>query len=602
MIDIVSALQSGNLPVAESLCRERLRSQPRNEDLLVLLALCLHHQGRAAEAVEVHQELTIIFPQSSLHWGNLATAMRSASRISEAIEAVRRGLALAPNDPELLDTFGTLQLQQREYLGAREALFKAHAIKPDSAEIAIHAAQACIACRDYRADELIQSWRNWLPLDDGPQMDLAHTLLTLGDATAALELLENLVHRTPSHLPALALLTSVYERVNRVDDARSLLQQIRASHGVLDAQMTRELGHQDAKLSERSGDYAQAHAILDLTGPRTPVDYDHYFVLAQICDKLGDMDGALAALKTAHALQIEDLAIATPHRFEADAPIFPAATHKVSAEEYSAWPILLAPDAAQSPVFIVGFPRSGTTLLEQMLDAHPDLQSMDERPFFNILGDRLADADIHVPQDIGSLNQRDCDQLRKDYLDLVCAKIPRRFQHRLIDKNPLNMLWLPLIHRLFPYARFILALRHPADVLVSNYMQNFRSSVLGAACRDVEVLARAYVTAMEYWLHHVDVFRPSVFVSRYESLVEQPELQTERLAGFLEIPEGRLLLGFDARARAKGYIATPSYTQVIEPINRKSVDRWRRYQHLLEPAMPILEPMLTHWGYGVDQG
>jgi hypothetical protein len=235
-----------------------------------------------------------------------------------------------------------------------------------------------------------------------------------------------------------------------------------------------------------------------------------------------------------------------------------------------------------------------------MLDAHPRLQSMDERPFFNILSSQLDNFGIRIPQDLGRLNQRDCDELRKGYLILACSKVPRRWDAQLVDKNPLNMLWVPMIHRLFPEGKFILALRHPCDVILSCYMQNFRSAVLAAASASLERLAHAYVAAMECWLYHVDVIKPDVFVSRYEDLVADTPRQTRRIAEFLELDDSESMLHFDARAREKGYIATPSYTQVIEPINRKGMNRWHRYREYFEPILPILRPMLEHWNYTVD--
>ncbi|MGH8211610.1 MAG: sulfotransferase family protein, partial [Rhodanobacteraceae bacterium] len=231
------------------------------------------------------------------------------------------------------------------------------------------------------------------------------------------------------------------------------------------------------------------------------------------------------------------------------------------------------------------------------LDAHPRLQSMDERPFFNNLTNQLEEQGWHIPQDIHKLDQRDCDELRKGYLMLACEKVARRWDAQLVDKNPLNMLWLPMIHRLFPEAKFILALRHPCDVMLSCYMQNFQSMILTVACASLESLAKAYVEAFECWLHHVEVFKPDVFVSRYEELVADTPLQTRRIAEFLGLADAESMLRFDARAIEKGYIATPSYAQVIQPINTKGLNRWHRYREYFEPVLPILKPMLDHWGY-----
>ena len=115
----------------------------------------------------------------------------------------------------------------------------------------------------------------------------------------------------------------------------------------------------------------------------------------------------------------------------------------------------------ESPIFIVGFPRSGTTMLEQMLDAHPTLQAMDERSFLQDLVEKMSEFGYVYPFDLGKLSASQCEELRRLYWQLTAKVAPRREGQRLVDKNPLNMLRLPLINRLFPNSPIILALRHP---------------------------------------------------------------------------------------------------------------------------------------------
>lgn len=598
--DILSALQAGRPEFAERLSRDALAARPGDPDLTLFLAISLQQQARLAEAVPLYAALVESHPDSGLHWGNYATALRSAGREQEAETAYRRALQLDPDNAEQLLNFGLLQLHRREFVAARDTLLRAHALDPTSLSARIHAARACAMCRDSRADDLLRPWREWKDLDNDLQFELADLHLVLGEANAARVLLEELLERMPGHLPTRMLLAAVYERINDLDASDAMLAAIESEYAQLDGDMQLETLRLRAKLCLRRGLPDEARSLLERAGPCADEDYDHFFVLAEVCDKQRDYPAAIAALQEAHARQLDELRVAVPQRFAPGAPIFPAAEGHISVEEYRRWPELQAPDAAHSPVFIVGFPRSGTTLLEQMLDAHPALQSMDERPFFTILADQLSDYGIRVPRDLDKLDQHICDELRKGYVSLVCAKIQRRWDARLVDKNPLNMLWLPLIHRMFPNAKIILALRHPCDVLISNYMQNFRAAPLAAACASLERLAEAYVTAMRCWLHDVEVFEPDVFVSRYEDLVADPETQTRRIADFLGLKDATPLLRFDQRARDKGFIATPSYAQVTQPVNRKGLDRWRRYREALAPALPVLEPMLQHWGYSVD--
>ena len=595
---IVAALQAGDLIAAEKGCRSALELEPDEPDILLLLGLCLQRQGRQRDAVGIFAHLVELCPEDSVHWSNYASALDRVGDRESAERAAEVSVDCALNDPERLDELGLMQLQNEKPVAAQATLMRAHELAPDSIEIRLHAARACLACRDHRAEALLQPWREWLPLSDDLLGELAKLLVQVGELGDSIELLEDLVRRAPADWPSQLLLARVYERVNRLAHAQGKLQAVLATLPIdADPGIGREVESQQAQLAMRRRSYASARMLLEKVGPGHDAHDAHYFALAGACDRVGDAAATMQALETGHAIQIRQLRLSNPYLLEADAPLLPHVSDRVSEEDYRAWPTLKAPDVSQSPVFVVGFPRSGTTLLEQMLDAHPGLQSMDERPFLNILAAELESVGLKIPQDLHKLVQSDCDELRKGYVILACGKVARQWGTRLVDKNPLNMSWVPMIHRIFPHAKFIFVLRHPCDVILSCYLQNFRSAPLVAACRSLETLARAYVAAMDNWIHHAALFRPNLLVSRYEDLVADPAAQTGKIASFLQLEEAEAMLGFAERAQQKGYIRTPSYSQVVEPISAKGVNHWRHYAHYFEPVLPILQPMLAHWGY-----
>lgn len=597
---IIDALENGAAAVAVTLCRQRLQTHPDEPDTLILLALGTWRVGAQNEALEIYARLTRLYPDDGVHWRNFATALRSTGDLQAAARAYATAVKRLPDDAELLEAYGLLQVELDQPLEACATLLQAFEHAPESPSVRIHAAQACSVCRDPRAGDLLTPWRSWLPLEESLQIELAVVLSQEGEVFAAITVLEELIRRVPASASARLLLASAYERVNRVKDALAVLQAIVTIHGFDDEQVRQAVERLQAQLDIRTGRAGAARQALERMGPASSVDDAYWFWLAKACDKQGDTRAAMHALDKGHAVQLAGVRTTSPHA--ASAGILPNAAFRVSAAEYADWPRLRGPDAAQSPVFVVGFPRSGTTLLEQMLDAHPRLQSMDERPFLNMLANSLESTTGFVlPRDLGRLSQRDCDELRKGYLVYACAKVPRRWNARLVDKNPLHMLWLPMIHRLFPDAKIILALRHPCDVILSCYMQDFRSPTLAVACQSLGSLAHAYVAAMESWLYHVDVFKPDVFVSRYEDLVADTPRQTRAITAFLGLGDPAEMLQFAARAKEKGYIKTPSYTQVVEPVNTRGVGRWKRYQEYFEPVLPILRPMLAHWGYGTER-
>jgi hypothetical protein len=171
----------------------------------------------------------------------------------------------------------------------------------------------------------------------------------------------------------------------------------------------------------------------------------------------------------------------------------------------------------------------------------------------------------------------------------------------LVDKNPLNMLTLPLIRRLFPDAPVVLAIRHPCDTLLSCFLQQFRAPGLALACRDLPTLAQTWSRAHAYWYEQVGILHPRTHELRYEDLTANFAAEVAKLAAFLQLPWHEAMLTPWERARAKGFINTPSYAQVIEPVSNRSVGRWKHYERHFTEALPILEPWIERFGYSLSK-
>jgi hypothetical protein len=249
-------------------------------------------------------------------------------------------------------------------------------------------------------------------------------------------------------------------------------------------------------------------------------------------------------------------------------------------------------------MFIVGFPRSGTTLLEQMIEAHPGVRSMDERAFLQDVITRMQSMGYpNYPEDLAKLDTAAVSRLRDVYWTCVEGVLKLAPGERLLDKNPLNILKLPLIHRLFPNARIILALRHPCDVVLSNFMQCFHAPAYQILCSSFERLARGYSDAMNLWVAHAQTLDAHILELRYEDLVEDMSAQIDRIAEHLKLENPGALHRYREHAIAKGFISTPSYSQVVEPLSKNAVGRWQRYRDYLEPVLPHLIPAIKRWDY-----
>ncbi|TLY48239.1 MAG: tetratricopeptide repeat protein, partial [Gammaproteobacteria bacterium] len=528
---ITTALQQGRAQEAERMTREYLALAPQDADALLLLGLCLQEQGRSAEAIEPYRQLTQMLPHSAIHWNNLGTVLRGAGQVRDAEDAYRHALRLDPHDYTTAINLGFLFLERGIYPAARDAFLHAHEIDPVSPEARIYAAQMCYALdsRD-RAEQLLQPWRSWTDLGDELALELAILMTHFGNAAEGTRIFERLLQENPGNLRAITHLAAMLERVNRLDEARAMLTRLPSPDSIDDPALQQEVIGAHATLAMRESDPAHARAIIEqMVAAQERSARAHtanlwrennlYFSLAKICDRQGDAEATMRALGKAHERQVEMVRQSLPELLQPDAQPLHTATKWVSAEAFAAWPAYAAPSMLESPIFIVGFPRSGTTMLEQMLDAHPGLQAMDERAFLQVVVERMSAFGYAYPFDLGRLSAAQCEELRDLYWSLTAKVAPRAQGQRLVDKNPLNLLRLPLIKRLFPEAPIILALRHPCDVILSNYMQHFNSNMFAVLCSTLESLAKGYVTAMSFWLQHAQLMQPRMIESRYEDLL-----------------------------------------------------------------------------------
>jgi Flp pilus assembly protein TadD len=251
-----------------------------------------------------------------------------------------------------------------------------------------------------------------------------------------------------------------------------------------------------------------------------------------------------------------------------------------------------APAAASSfqtpaPIFLVGFPRSGTTLLDQILSSHLRLYCMEEKEIF-------AESVADVLMGGASLDDLDLEARRADYWARVDEP---RGDRLLVDKLPLNIIFLPLIARVFPDAKIIFALRDPRDVILSCFQQRFGMNAAMAQFLDLANAAAYYDLVMSLMEACRARLPLKVHQVRYEDVVANLDQEARALTAFLDLPFESSMLAFRETAIARD-ISTPSARQVIEPLYNRSIGRWRRYAAELAPALPVLNAWAAHYGYG----
>jgi Flp pilus assembly protein TadD len=249
-------------------------------------------------------------------------------------------------------------------------------------------------------------------------------------------------------------------------------------------------------------------------------------------------------------------------------------------------------------VFLTGFPRSGTTLLEQLLANHGDVVTLDER---ETLVDAVR-AFLNSASDLERFFDAGDDELAgyRDQYWMRVREAGARVDGRVfVDKHPLNTLKLPVVARLFPEARILFARRDPRDVILSCYRRRFRMSPPMYEMLTLHGAADLYDGAMRLAEFVEAVFHLDLHVVRHEALVADFEAEVKTVCAFVGLDWTEGLRDFAQRVK-NNTSATPSAAQLARGLSSEGIGQWRRYRHHLRPVMPILEPWVRKFGYPAE--
>jgi Tfp pilus assembly protein PilF len=549
-------LARGDLRAVEAAAEERLKTAGRDTNALEMRFIVQQHRGQLGQAARTLDTVIGIDPKADWAYNELTQLFMRHSKLLDAEKIARAALRANPQNAQGHNLFGYL-LSEMNYLPAGEWHFR-------------------------RALEIA-----------GPQgpflMNLALNLLKQGRTEEADGCFAKAHELSPRDLSTLAYWSTLHEGRGDLARAQELLARAEA------VSSPDQVSLLQANYLSRTGRHQEALVVFNRF---TNLNGEGQLERGRLYERLGRFDEAWQDF-IAGKRQLSQQA---DLRYKRDAVenLFSGCKRFFTRENFARVPRARLRSGTAQPIFIIGAPRSGTTLVEQILCSHSSVQAGGELTFLTELRgfsqDVLPDTDGY-PENLGQSWTADRSHIATLLRDYYLA---RAEQYGLLshgkpfftDKMPFNEIDLPLLKIAFPYAKIVHVVRHPLDVCVSILANNMTH---GFACGyRIEDTTHFLAEVFALTEHYATVLDSDALTLKYEALVANQVGETRRLLDYVGLPFEEACLRFHENPR---YAPTPSYAQVTEKINTKSINRYQRYRQHLQPFISRLQPMMTKYGY-----
>jgi tetratricopeptide (TPR) repeat protein len=603
--------QAGRLPDAELYYRQVLQLDPDHPDALHLLGTLCHQTGNNAMALELIHRAIRIAPQNPLFYNNLGAIYQAMNRPDAALECCRQAVALAPGYAEAHFNLGNVLARLGRPEDAAASYRQALAFGPDYADACIglgnalkilgrtsdaaasyqqalainpnyaeaHFNLGCLFTDQDRPEDAALCYQNALALRPNyaeAHYNLGMALQQQGRPDEAAQHYRQAVALRPDYADAHAAIADLLIDAGQFEAARDALNHalaVKPDHPVSWAALSRlkKMTPADrAWLDTALGLLAQGESTLS---PDAAIKL--HFALGKYYDDTAQYDAAFPAYRQAHLLKLQAHGATRFDRAEfsllVDTLIANYSADFIGQQRQPASP-------SARPVLVVGMPRSGTTLLEQIIASHPDAFGAGELNFWWDMAQKTRAAELP-----GRIEPALIAEIAGQHEQ--CLQRYSGHAARVVDKKPNNFLWLGFIHTILPQARIIHIRRNPADTCLSIYFQDFTQA--HSYSDDLEDLAyyyREYARLIDHWRKVLPADR--FMEISYEALIDDQAQWSKRVITFVGLPWDERCLDFHKTERN---VATPSNWQVRQKIYSSSKARWRHYEKHLGVLLGLLD-------------
>jgi tetratricopeptide (TPR) repeat protein len=571
LVQAEAALKAGDVKGAENQVRHMLELAPGREDGLIFLYQLSRRAQRMPAAEALIKRVVALNPNNFWATNELTLMLLNKGALGEAELHARNAIRIAPQNAQAHNLMGLVLTEaNRPLIG------------------------------EYHYRKVLELAEKEEPIT---LANLAWNLKTQGRIDEARALYQRSMALKPDVLQTVLGFAKMEEADRKFDAALALLDEAeRLLPGNPSVHLTRAtvLARQK-KMAEALAILHEPEGELDEAAPKVRLGPSELSEKGRLLDQLGRYDEAFAAFDTAKKRAVEYGA--RTYMANAAADLAGHLTGFFTERRLKTLPVAEVRADMPQPVFIVGFPRSGTTLIEQTLTVHPQIAAGDELPYINDITQimpRLLASPLGYPEALAELwmgDQRDgLNELRDYYLNRAAKSgIFKQGAAYFTDKMPLNETHLGLIALLFPKSPIIHVIRHPLDVLLSVYSNHLTHGFFCAA--QLETIAKHYNLVADLILHYRQNVNMRYLPVRYEDMVVDQEANVRKILEFIGLEFDPRCLSFEQNTR---YARTASYAQVTEKLYDRSRFRYRPYLRHLQPVLETLAPVIERLGYVID--
>jgi len=582
----------GKLEEAELSTRKAIEINPNFAEAYANLGNILKGLGKLQEAELSTRKAIEINPNFANAYNNLGNILGEIGKLQEAELSTRKAIEINPNFAEAHANLGNILKNLGKLQEAEFYIRKAIKLNPNFANAYNNLGNIFREIGKLQEAEL--STRKAIEIN--PNVAITHAnlgiiLRDLGKPEEAELSLKKAIEINPNFTNAYFNLFHHYEKTNNLKQLKDSLKEFKNINNI-----ENELLLFGSRLCFRNKDYTTSQKLINSISTKWIEKSNHsekilfWSYKAFIEDKVGNFDIAYSCFEKSQ----DESSYA---RFSQDSYLNLIDSYKESIINKTRNINQFNDDIEDiNLTFLIGFPRSGTTLLDTILRSHPDIEVIEEKPLISTIEKIIEERFKTKIENIFNISEDNIMILRQKYFELL-MEYKNKDASLIIDKLPLNTVSLPLINLLFPKAKIIFTHRHPYDTILSCFQQSFKPNEAMANLISLKSSSRMYDQVMIAWDIYKNNLPLKYITSKYENLINNFDSHILTVLNFLGVGWDENVKSYRKTALERKKINTPSSSQVIQPLYKSSIKKWKNYEKYFEDCHQYLEKWISYFDY-----